>query len=259
MKRIFTFVILVKLLSMLFIANSYAVLGQAAVYKVTMRMVELCEASTSITDCAGAVIVGNGDKEVDIASVDAGAAAAQYGSPAVLTLGTTYTHLRVTIMRRFRMQSTATGIDAGVHDDTSSCVTIATTDGMYVNDEASEKYTHKPVWAESGTLAEMRTYMLSDNYYQCASATCGAGSADQDQTYGTKYAAFQEQHAEGDGTDNHQLIYQLASPYTVSMQPPTIDISFGTLEALGAYNVNAGGDHFCSMWAEEPVVTINIK
>ena len=46
-----------------------------------MRKVELCTASTGITNCDGAVVVGSGDKVVDIASVGAAAAAANYRSP----------------------------------------------------------------------------------------------------------------------------------------------------------------------------------
>ena len=261
MKKFFTFIVLVKLFLVLSISNSYAVKGVAEVYKVTMQKVELCESSTGVTNCVGAVVVGSGEKTIDIAAVDAGAAAATYGSAATLTLGTTYTHIRVTISRKFQIRSSSTGIDTGEHADTSSCVTIATTDGMYNNDERTEKYSFKPVWAESGTLATMNTYMVNDNYTLCRSAACATGTqvADQDQTYGTLYAAAQEQHAEGDDTDDHRLTYKLSTPYTVAMQPPTIDIGFGTQEGLGAYHVNDGSNNmFCNMWAEEPVVTITI-
>ena len=261
MKKFFAFIVLVKLFLVLSISNSYAVKGVAEVYKVTMQKVELCESSTGVDNCVGAVVVGSGEKTIDIAAVSAGAAAAAYGSAATLTLGTTYTHIRVTIARKFQIRSSSTGIDTGEHADTSSCVTIATTDGMYNNDERTEKYTYKPVWAESGTLATMNTYMPNDNYTLCRSANCASATrvADQDQTYGTLYAAAQEQHAEGDFTDEHQLTYKLTNPFTVAMQPPTIDIGFGTQEGLGAYHVNDGSDNmFCNMWAEEPVVTIKI-
>jgi hypothetical protein len=62
-----------------------------------MRKVELCTASTGVTSCENAVIIGSGDKVVDIAAVSAGFAAASYGNPASLPLGETYTHMRVTI------------------------------------------------------------------------------------------------------------------------------------------------------------------
>ncbi len=254
MKRFFAFIVLVKLLLILFIANSYAAKGVASTYKVTMRKVELCTASSSVTNCEGAVVIGTGDKEVDIASVAAGAAAASYGTAALLELGVTYTHMRVTINRQFKIKTEA--IDTGSSSNTDNCLSIASTDTMYGgNGESDRKFTHVPVIAEGGTNAEMNMYMPSDNYSRCVNATCGSTNDDIDQTYGTTYATYQEQHAEGDKTDDHMLVYALTSPYTVSMQPPTIDIKFGTQEAAGAYEVNS----LCQMWAEEPVVSITIK
>ena len=66
MKRFFAFIFLVKLLLVLFIANSYAVKGAATVYKVTMRKVELCTASAGVDNCDNAVVIGSGDKVIDI-------------------------------------------------------------------------------------------------------------------------------------------------------------------------------------------------
>ena len=127
--------------------------GDADIYKVTMRKVELCTGYTVVdfddilTDaaCQDAVVVGSGDKEVDIASVSAGMAAAAYGQAALLPLGVTYTHVRVTVDKNFKIR-TETAIDIGGasagQDETDNCVTIATTDAMYVTDEATDKYTH---------------------------------------------------------------------------------------------------------------------
>ena len=56
--------------------------GLASVYKVTMKKVELCTASTSVSSCVGAVVIGNTEKVVDIASVNAGVAAATFGETA---------------------------------------------------------------------------------------------------------------------------------------------------------------------------------
>ena len=59
MKRFFAFIFLVKLLLVLFIANSYAGLGAAVIYKVTMRKIELCTASTSIDVCTGSITLAD--------------------------------------------------------------------------------------------------------------------------------------------------------------------------------------------------------
>ena len=253
MKRFFAFIFLVKFLLVLFVANSYAAKGAATVYKATMRKVELCTGSTSVTNCDGSVTIGSGDKVVDIAAVDAGAVAGSYGDATLLPLGVTYTHMRVTIDRKFTLKSES--IATGSSSSTDDCKTIASTDAMYATDRATDKYTHVPVIAEGGTNAEMNLYMPNDNYSRCLNATCGAVNEDIDMTYGTLYATAQEQHATGDSTDDHMLTYKLTTPYTVSLIPPTMDISFGTQEAAGAYEVNS----LCQMWAEEPVVTITLK
>ena len=257
MKRFLAFIVLVKLLFVLFIANSYAATGAATVYKVTMKKLELCTASTGYDNCEGSVTIGEGDKVIDIAAVDAAAVAGTYGKTTLLPLGVTYTHLRVTIDRGFVIKSAA--IDAGTNANTDDCKTIATTDAQYVTDEATDKYTHVPVIAEGGTNAEQNLYLPSDNYYLCANLTCGVGSDDQDMTYSTDYATFIEQHAEGDTTDDHVMVYELTSPYTVALLPPTIDIGFGTQLAAGAYEISTGAGTFCHMWAEEPKLTITIK
>ena len=188
-----------------FSVYAYAVTGAADVYKVTMRKVELCTGSTGVSSCDNAVVIGTGDKEVDIASVDAGASAASYGEPALLPLGVTYTHMRVTIDRKFTIRN-STAIAAG--ENATACRTIATTDDQSIS------------------------------YAQ-----------------GTGSSKHQSQHADGSTDDDHVMIYELTSPYTVALIAPQIDISFGTSAAVSAQEVN----ELCQIWAEEPIVTITIK
>ena len=234
--------------------SAYAVTGAADVYKVTMRKVELCTGSTGVSSCDNAVVIGTGDKEVDIASVDAGASAASYGEPALLPLGETYTHMRVTIDRKFTIKN-STAIAAG--ENATACRTIASTDGMYVTDEATDKYTHKPVVANNQTAAEMNVYLVNDQYTRCNLANCSNKTDDQSISYaqGTGSSKHQTQHADGSTDDDHVMIYELTSPYTVALIAPKIDISFGTSAAVSAQEVN----ELCQIWAEEPVVTITIK
>ena len=234
--------------------SAYAVTGAADVYKVTMRKVELCTGSTGVSSCDNAVVIGTGDKEVDIASVDAGASAASYGEPALLPLGETYTHMRVTIDRKFTIKN-STAIAAG--ENATACRTIASTDGMYVTDEATDKYTHKPVVANNQTAAEMNVYLVNDQYTRCNLANCSNKTDDQSISYaqGTGSSKHQTQHADGSSDADHVMIYELTSPYTVALIAPKIDISFGTSAAVSAQEVN----ELCQIWAEEPVVTITIE
>jgi len=253
MKRFFAFIVLFKLLLVLFITNSNAatVKGAASVYKVTMKKLELCTASTGVTSCDGAVVIGEGAKVVDIAAVDAGAVAGAYGDAALMPLGATYTHVRVTILRKFTVKTSA-AIDTGATPD--ACVTQAATDTLYGDTEAARKFTHAITVADDGTAAEQNLYLTNDSYLICTNATCGATTGSTNDYTSPTYATYMESHDADTGTE-HVMIYELTSPYTVALIPPTIDISFGTQEAIGASNVGSR----CLMLAFEPVCTITIK
>jgi len=255
MKRFFAFIVLVKSLLVLFItiSNAATVKGAASVYKVTMKKLELCTGSTGVTVCTGAVVIGSGAKVVDIASVDAGAVAGSYGDAALLPLGETYTHMRVTILRKFTIK-TSSAIDTGGTPD--ACVTQAATDTLYGDTEAARKFTHAITVADDATAAEMDTYLQNDSYLICADATCSSTYAATNDYTSPTYATYMESHDADTGTE-HVMIYELTAPYTVSLIPPTIDISFGTQEAIGATDPNSGSR--CMMIAFEPVCTITIK
>ena len=227
--------------------------GNADVYKVTMRKIELCTGYTVVDfdnvntndACHNAVVIGSGDKVVDIASVTAGAAAASYGDPALLPLGETYTHMRVTIDRKFTIKSES-ALDTGGSNDTDNCVTTATTDAQFGSgsSEAARKYSHRVAVAEGGTNAEMNMYMINGrqsdesttNYTQCFNANCSQNNSSWRWNYAkdaselTSAIAMQTMRSSVD-TDDVQLVYALSTPYTVALIPPTIDISFGTRSA----------------------------
>ena len=229
--------------------------GPAAIYKVTMRKVELCTSSTSVTNCANSVVIGTGDKVVDIASVGSGSVAASYGDPALLPLGETYTHMRVTIDRKFIMKSGSVLDPAG---DAEGCVTRATSDTLYGGTEAARKYTHNISHADDkaiGDAQEMNIYLVNDSYTQCENANCSSNSAATNDYSSPSKSLFQSTH-DADTSDDHMLVYELTSPYTVALIAPTIDISFGTSEALGAFTAANGQ---CAFNAGEPVVSITIK
>ena len=261
--------------------------GNADVYKVTMRKIEICTGYTVVDfdnvhtadACHNAVVIGSGDKEVDIASVTAGAAAASYGDPALLPLGETYTHMRVTVDRKFIIKS-ETALDTGGSNDTDNCVTTATTDSQFPSNQSTDKYTHRVAVAEGGTNAEMNMYMINGrqsdestaNYTQCFNADCSQKNTSWSWNYAkdaselTSAIAMRTMRSSLT-TDDIQLVYALSTPYTVSLIPPTIDISFGTRNALGVQEVSnsegdgtpSANDGMCSFYPEEPIVTITIK
>ncbi|MBD1160724.1 hypothetical protein IDH30_00370 [Pelagibacterales bacterium SAG-MED15] len=257
MNKLFKIIIIAKFLLLVFVTNSYSAskTGQPSVYKVIMKKVELCTASTSVTSCEGAVVIGTGNKTVDIAAVGEGAVAAAYGDPALLPLGETYTHMRVTIDRKMTIKA-----DITVPGVTAPCrTTTALSDSAYPDGlSGTEKYDTTPVVADDGTAAEADIYMKNDQMETCENAACSSTSdpntVEYDQGIGS--STHQSTHAEGDTSDDHMMVYTLASPYTVALISPTVDISFGTENAIKAAEV---GTDLCSFEPQEPIVTITIK
>ena len=257
MNKLFKIIIIAKFLLLVFVTNSYSAsaLGAPTVYKVIMKKVELCTASTGVTSCEGAIVIGETEKTVDIASVDAGLAAATFGDPALLPLGETYTHMRVTIDRKMTIKA-----DITVPGVTAPCrTTTALSDSAYPGGlSGTEKYDTTPVVADDGTAAEADVYMKNDQMETCENAACSSTSdpntVEYDQGIGS--STHQSTHAEGDTSDDHILVYTLATPYTVALISPTVDISFGTQNAIKASEV---GTDLCMFEPQEPIVTISIK
>ena len=240
--------------------------GHAHVYKVTMRKVELCTASTPDKDnmtnaatCSNPVVIGSGDVLVDIASVEAGSVAASYGDPALFPLGETYTHMRVTIDRKMTVKGFATTGNGDI------CRTQSAGGGANYPGgslDGNEKYTHQAVVTEGvGVgITEQDVYMVNDDYTQCNSNTgsvCSGTDANQTMTYnqGSGSSLAQSQHAAASTSNDHIMVYALSSPYTVGLVSPTMDIKFGTQNALGAHDIGS----FCKITNEEPTVSVTIK
>ena len=295
-------ILIISIIFLTFIKSSFAArgTGDAAVFKVTMKKMELCTGYqggdfhniTNDSFCNNPIVVGTGDKVVDIASVNAGAAAASYGNAALLPLGETYTHLRVTIDKKFTVKTSA-AIDTGGSDDTDNCMTKSIT-SSYPTSEASNKYTHRPVVAEggsSGSSEEMNIYFMNGEkdsthngsdatYVQCTNADCSKNSTVNGRTWWYTYldteAALaangdsniaQSIHRASAATDDFVLVYKLTSPYTVSLIPPTIDIAFGTQGSIGVQEVStsqgsgtpSSNDGMCSFYIAGVVVEITIR
>ena len=283
MKNIKLLILSIILLNTNFIfVNAAEVTGAADIYKVKMHKLELCtghttgdmdDVATSTTQCQGAVTIGTSTAgvEVDIASVDAGAVAGSFGDAMVLPLGETYTHVRVTLNRNMKLR-TAAAINTTGGGSVDECMTITTTDAMYVTDEATDKYTHKPVVAEggnSGASEEMSLYIYNgqqvgdgaNTFSLCQNASCGSVSAS-----GWNYAAVASELGSAlamqtmrssVSTDQLALIYALESPYTVALISPQIDMAFSTSQGIMAKNEVSNA--FCSFAITEPTVIITIK
>ena len=242
-----------------FTTNLYAATGKAAVYKVTMEEAALCTGNSSGTTCDGKKVIGTGSKQVDVAAVGAGAIAGAYGDATLLTLGVTYTHMQVTINRKFVVKTSDTSGEMLKTNNGDVCRTVANADSQYATDEATDKYTHKRA-VDEGTgsaSAETNVYLMNhgtNNVTTCAATDCSSTGTT---TSGSSCTYCTAQKTDLDSNDTSTvLIYELTKPYTVSTKPPKITMKFGTAEALSASDVTGT---VCNIWAEEPVFTATIE
>ena len=224
MKKIF----LIFALTILFFNKGYAATGEgvATEYVVTMQKLELCEDSA----CASSTTVGESSMGVDIASVSAGADIGTYAATTGLPLGTTFSHLRVTISRTFKVTGSVT---AGSTD----CVTDGGTDNTATN----------LLDAGTGTAVSTTMYLVNAATYDASDGSTGGSDITMSYsspTYATTMTISGESMV---------MIYKLTSSYTVGMRAPTIKVIFNTDTAVGAT------DDACVMWLQEPYCQITIN
>lgn len=222
--------LLTLLFTILIFSNGYAAngKGEATEYTVTMKKVELCEDSA----CSSSTTVGEKDMAANIASASAGADVGSYAPTTGLPIGTTFTHLRVTISRTF----TITGSVVLSGDD---CFTDGGTDSTK---------TQMLVGKTSGTAASSTMILSTEGGYSAANgARSGALNSGN---FNIDYSSPSYATTMSISGDNALMIYELTTPYKVGVKAPTIRIKFNTETAVGADN-NA-----CVMWVDEPNVTI---
>ena len=191
-----------------------------------MKKVELCSTSA----CSSPTVVASGSQGIDIAGMSAGAEAAAFGSTSGLPVGTTFTHLRVTLDRTFTIKSTVT-------DGSNTC----TTDG---STEANATTLHVGTKNDTSGKTDTTFFIVDADDY-------GSGGNIEINYDSPSYAVTMT--VAQPVTAQMQLIYKLTSAYTVGPIAPKIKVSFDTSAAVGGA-VDSGGT--CRMWPNEPLVTI---
>ena len=236
-------------LSLLFLPKVNAGTGPASEYKITMTLLELCDSTSSLTACNNPVVIGSGSSGVvDIAGTTAGEAAASYGSLSTVPIGTTFTHMQITMNRSI----TATGNAVDTHSTPDQCFTngSAATTGAANTNASGHAST-----ASSAVL--FIGYIGTVNGNATNSATAGDGT-------GTSRAATTV--TSGDDFVEHRVA--LTTPLTIKAgQFPTVKIAFGTDNAIGAAgNMAAGGAGACTkgsaaigLYGAAPEVTISFE
>ena len=205
--------------------------GQPTQYEVTMKKVELC---TDLA-CTSPYVVGERDMDADIASVSAGTDVGNFAPTTGIPPGIVYTHLRVTISRTFTITASIS-VDGG----------LCRTDG---GDNATA--TQMTVGASSGTAVAETMYLVNAGSYGASDGTRdgAVGSSNLDIDYSSPSSA----KAMTVSGDNAVMTYELSSPYQKTLRAPVIKVKFNTSTAVGVE------DTACSMWINEPSVTISLQ
>ena len=205
--------------------------GQPTQYQVTMKKVELC---TDLA-CTSPYVVGEKDMDADIASVTAGADIGSYAPTTGIPPGIVYTHLRVTISRTFTITASIS-VDGG----------LCRTDGGN-----NANATQMTVGASSGTAVAETMYLVNAGSYGASDGTRdgAVGSSNIDVDYSSPSSA-KTMTVSG---DNAVMTYELTSPYQKTLRAPVIKVKFNTSTAVGVE------DTACSMWINEPSVTIALQ
>ena len=229
MKKIF----FILLFTFFIIERGYAASdeGQPTQYEVTMKKVELC---TDLA-CSTTFTLGERDMDADIASVSAGADVGAYAPTTGIPPGIVYTHLRVTISRTFTITASIS-VDGG----------LCRTDG---GDNATA--TQMTVGASSGTAVAETMYLVNAGSYGASDGTRdgAVGSSNIDVDYSSPSSA-KTMTVSG---DNAVMVYELTAPYQKTLRAPVIKVKFNTATAVGVE------DTACSMWINEPTVSITLQ
>ena len=234
MKKIFLFLFIIFFTTKVYSANPAT--GDATEYIVELQKVELCEDSA----CSTSTTVGDTSASFNIASSAAGAEVGTFAKTTGLPLGTTFTHLRVTVSRTF----TITG---SVTTDNGDCMTDGGTDASA---------TQLLVGKLTGSAVSTSMFLPNTGSYGATDGTRDGdvGSSNIDMDYSSPQYAISMTVSGSTAV----MIYKLVNPYTVKFNSPLIKVKFKTNDAVGAFRLDAATD-VCSMYPEEPLVSIDIQ
>ncbi len=240
--------------------------GPASKYQITITKVELCTGYPDNNDndvtCTGTVTVGEGSLTVDIASVNAGAEIGTFSDTSSLPIGTTFTHIKITLNKEYTIKGYALD-DTDCWCRTESESTYHSSYGKYGSHRAGICEADE---ATAKSNAEEQTMYITyrGTVVQCQTPSCTSDSItttvnhsiEQDgvdmNLYGLAFDA-----GTSSSTTSVSVIYKLSSPYTVGVVAPKIILGFGVTTAINSYEWDEGNDK-CLVFPYYPRVDITI-
>jgi len=213
---------------------AFSASGKASVYKITIQQIALCEIGSTISNCSNPVVVYESDSgTIDIASTEAGSAAASLGSATAAAIGTSYSHIQIVMNRLITISGT------GISDGTNTCGTAGGT-AAAINSNAVGVAN-----AGAGELVVGSAF---------AGAVPGT-TAYSGHTAITEVTQTANQDPSGDTFFQWRMA--LASTFVYDgIQNPAVTVAFGTDTALTFTDAASTN---CEAYASAPDVTVTIN
>jgi len=260
MKKLFYLMMLIKVFSSSAFADTF-VKANADEYTVTIQSIRMCENATINSETSfsvsGCITLGNSPLTVDITSASAGATIGTYADTNTLVSGTTYRYFVPTLSRTFSISGGAV-VDSQITGtftcNTDEDATIASFD-RHLTQRAGKIggiATATTVFVPSATSGGAIICLNQD----CSSSGTGSVTHDipDDTTlYGNAI------NVPATDSDNFEMIYTIASPFTMGDTPPTINMSFGTRGALEVESLVNGSDDTCRVGPSFPKFRVTVS
>ena len=260
MKKFILFIVSIIILSSSVFADTFEKVN-ADQYTVTIQSIKMCEDATinsensfSVSNC---ITLGNSPLTVDITSATAGTTIGKYADTTALVAGTTYRYFVPTLSRTFSISGGAV-VDSQI-SGTFTCNT---------DEDASIASFDRHLTQRAGKIGGIATAATvfvpsatTDGAILCLNQDCsssGSGSVTHDipddtTLYGNAI------NVPATDSDNFEMIYTIASPFTMADTPPTINMSFGTRGALEVESMTDGSSDTCRVGPSFPKFRVTVS
>ena len=230
-------------------------------YSITIESVKLCQNATINNEesfsVSGCVTLGNSSLTVDITSAEINGTLGKYADTNTLQAGTTYRYFVPTINRNFSIKGSAV-LDSQV-SGTFTCNT---------DENASRASNAKNITQiagnVNGTATTTTTFSTSttSSGIICLNTACDNSQTgltfdndipDNSVLYGNAI------NVPSDTTEKMEMLYTIATPFTMSDIPPVINMSFGTKSAIQMESTRDAGSDSCRIAAYFPKFKVTVS
>ena len=230
-------------------------------YSITIESVKLCQNATINNEesfsVSGCVTLGNSSLTVDITSAEINGTLGKYADTNTLQAGTTYRYFVPTINRNFSIKGSAV-LDSQV-SGTFTCNT---------DENASRASNAKNITQiagnVNGTATTTTTFSTSttSSGIICLNTACDNSQTgltfdndipDNSVLYGNAI------NVPSDTAEKMEMLYTIATPFTMSDIPPVINMSFGTKSAIQMESTRDAGSDSCRIAAYFPKFKVTVS